>query len=273
MLRGSELFHRAGSACECLAVGVLRRRDLQAAMQIQFRSFGASPDEADEGLTPFEDRVYRHWLPPSGRVLLVGSGAGRDLLGLRRLGYDVTGVEQAPDLVEAARTHLNRHGIVAPVTAGFIEAVELDREYDAVVFSPSCYSNMRSAASRVAALARLRPHLSPGGRLVISYIRFASQHGVAVSLMRLAARLTAADWQPEPGDTFTLYRDTPGLLYFFHSFRPGEVSRECAAAGFRVLAEEFSANRSDCLVAEVDAESTSRSVDDHLTALSVMSNS
>ena len=160
--RGCELFRRASSACGYAAAGLLRGQDLQTAMRIQFRDFGASPDEVDEGLNPVRAPRLHQWLRPSGRVLLVGCGAGRDLIGLHRLGYHVTGLEQAPDAAENARQHLERVGLTASVHAGSIESAELEHEYDAIVFASSCYSNMRGSALRIATLARLRSHMSPG---------------------------------------------------------------------------------------------------------------
>jgi SAM-dependent methyltransferase len=252
---GCELFRRAASACAYAAAGVLRRQDLETAMLIQFRDFAGSPDEVDEGLNPFEQRVYTQWLRPSGRVLLVGCGAGRDLIGLHRLGYRVTGLEQSPDAAETARRHLARVGITASVNAGSIERAELEHQYDAIVFASSCYSNLRGSALRIATLARLRSHVSPGGCLVISYIgSSASQSRLGIALMRLSTRLAASDWWPEPGDNFARPLGTPGVLYFTHAFRPGDVAQECAAAGFRVVAEEFSSGRADCIVLQVDGD-------------------
>lgn len=250
LYRSSELFHRTGSACEYLAAGLLLRRDLRAAMGMQFRGFASSADEIDEGLNPFEMRVYCRWLPPSGRILLVGSGAGRDLLGLARLGYQVTGVEPLSDLVETARSHLARCRVSASVTLGSIETVDLDSQYDAVIFAPACYSNIQSSSVRVGTLSRLRSHLSPGGRLIISYIGSVSRSRVAVALMRISTRLAAADWKPEPGDAFARYHESHGNLYFEHVFRRGEIAQECAAAGFRVADEYFNSNRADCIVLE-----------------------
>ena len=249
-----ELFRRGSSACGYLAAGVLRDQELQVAMRIQFGNFSASADEVDEGLNPFEHRVYTKWLRPSGRVLLVGCGAGRDLIALHRLGYDVTGLEQSPDASESARQHLLRVGLTASVLTGSIERVELEHDYHAIVFASSCYSNMRGSALRMATLARLKSHLSPGGCLIISYIgSSASQSPSGVALMRLSARLASSDWWPEPGDTFVrpFWAD---VLYFTHAFRAGEVAQECAAAGFHAVAEEFSSGRADCIVLQVDGD-------------------
>jgi len=252
--RLSAMLARASTACACLAAGLLRRDDLRAAMQRQFSDFGASPDEVDEGLNPFEVRVYTKWLPPSGRVLLVGSGAGRDLIGLARLGYAVAGIEQAPDLVDASRGHLARRGITACVRTGFVEAIEIEGEYDAVIFAPSCYSNMRSSEVRVATLRRLRTHLAPGGRIVINYIATGSPSRLATTLVRVSAAIAMAGWRPEAGDSFSFRRLAPDVPYFFHTFLPADVARECASAGLRPIGEECPPDRSHCIVVQKDGD-------------------
>jgi len=249
--RASDGLHRAGRACECLAAGVLRRSDLQAVLERQFRGFGASADDIDEGLSPFETRVYGQWLPRSGRILLVGCGAGRDLVALARQGHDVTGVEPSADLVEATRVHLSQRGVAGAVTHGSIESVPLNASYDAVIFAPFCYSNVQSTAARVAVLSRVRRHLSPGGRVFVSYLTAPSRSNAATALMRAGAGLSSADWWPEPGDTFARHREFRGVLYFHHAFGEGEVVKECSAAGLRALGE-YSSSRSTCIVLEAE---------------------
>jgi 2-polyprenyl-3-methyl-5-hydroxy-6-metoxy-1,4-benzoquinol methylase len=249
--RGSALLHRAGSAFEYLAGGVLLRRDMRAAMEIQFRNFGASADDVDDGLVPFELRVYGRWLPPGGRVLLVGCGAGRDVIGLARLGYQVTGVEPQAEQVEAARSHIARRGVRATVIHGPIETVDPTGPYDAIVFAPTCYSNIQSSSVRISTLSRLRSRLVPGGHVLINYIASASRSGVAAALLRTSAQVSSADWTPEPGDTFARYYESNGNLYFEHAFIRGEIAKECTAAGFTVVDEHVNATRADCIVIEV----------------------
>jgi hypothetical protein len=48
--------------------------------------------------------------------------------------------------------------------------VTLPRRFDAFVFSAFCYSLIPHADARVAVLRRVTEHLTPGGRLLISYI-------------------------------------------------------------------------------------------------------
>ena len=219
-------------------------------MAIQYRGYGTTVGHVDEGLDAFERELYTRWMTPPGRVLLIGCGAGRDLIGLARLGYEVTGVERSSELVDAARTHLNRHRVAATVTLGAIESAPVERQYDAVVFSPSCYSNIQSARRRTAVLAGLVPRLAPGARLIIHYIASDIRSPAAALLVRATARLSAADWRPEAGDAFARYHNSHGALMFNHVFASGEVEGECAAAGFRRVHEYVHTDRSNCIILE-----------------------
>ena len=201
-----------------------------AASRIRWRDYGFSADDFSIGLEPWERRLYSDLLRPSDRVLLVGCGTGRDLVGLLELGYSVTGLEQVPELVELARGNLARRGMVAEVLTGGVEAVELGTGYDAVIFSPGVYSCLHQSASRVALLARIKACLCPEGRILISYYGLTPRSPLSVHLTRMTARLTGADWRPESGDSFSRDAKASQILRYEHLFRPGEVAHECAAA-------------------------------------------
>ena len=57
--------------------------------------FGTEPSSFAQGLVPL--------LPPRARVLELGSGEGRDCVFFARHGFDVTGVEMAPEGLRKAR--------------------------------------------------------------------------------------------------------------------------------------------------------------------------
>jgi len=226
---------QAANACLYLAAGLLRWNDLMTASRIRWRDYGLSADDFSIGLEPWERRLYSDLLRPSDRVLLVGCGTGRDLVGLLELGYGVTGLEQVPELVELARANVARSGMVAEVLTGGVEAVELGTGYDAVIFSPGVYSCLHQSASRVALLARIKACLCPEGRILISYYGFTPRSPLSIHLTRMTARLTRADWRPENGDSFSRDAKTSQILRYEHLFRHGEVAHECAAAELEVI--------------------------------------
>ena len=247
--RLAESLHSAANACLYLAAGLMRRADLEVAAGLLWQEFFTAEDEVDFGLDRWERRVYTELLRPSDRVLLIGSGTGRDLLGLRELGYDVTGLEPVPELVEYTRQHLARRGVAAMVLPGSAQTADLGGRYDAIVFSPGVYSYLPGSAERVATLKRLGEHLTPDGRLMISYLRFVPQSPLSRWVTRLSTRLARADWRPEPGDIFSRDRVASRALRYEHVFLPGEVAGECAAAGLRVLHDRLESQPFRCAVA------------------------
>jgi len=193
---------RAGNAFLFLAAGLRRSSELETCSLDEWNTFSISDAEVDAGLEPDERRFFSKFLRPSDRVLLVGCGGGRDLVALCSMGHDVNGIDQSPVLIQSARSHLERRGMTAVLRAGAIQHVEVDGLYGAVIFSLGCYSLIRGAQTRIATLSRLRAHLSPGGRVLFSYHPFKSQSCIGRWLTRTSARVSGADWLPEPGDVF-----------------------------------------------------------------------
>src|SRR5687767_2976676 len=84
------------------------------------------------------DRVDQHWhlderslKPLSGKTALdVGCGAGLLCEPLSRLSATVTGVDAAPELIEAARAHAASQGLAITYHAGGVE--EVDGRFDLV---------------------------------------------------------------------------------------------------------------------------------------------
>jgi len=231
----AQAFHRLGHASMYAAAGLLRKGDFRAASRILWREYGTLVEDVDGGLEGWERRLYDAALKPSDRILLVGCGAGRDVLALRELGYDVTGLDSTPELVEQARRHLARHGVTATIHEGFVETLNLGDTYDVVVLAGNCYSLLLSAATRIATLARVKAHLASQGRIVITYSGALRRPPFSIHVTRIIGRMAGADWRPEHGDSFTRDYLTDRLLRYEHLFAPGEVARECAEAGLRVI--------------------------------------
>jgi SAM-dependent methyltransferase len=238
-----DIFQIAANTCLYLSAGLLRQTDLRTSGQILWGQLGAVTDkDVDSGLEVWERDLYRNFLRPGDHMLLIGCGAGRDLLALKELGHDVTALEPVPQLVEMARGHLARRGMTATVITGFAETAELNGSYDIVAFSGSCYSSVRSSSSRIAMLSRIRQHLAREGRVVISYASFTPSSGASLWLTGLSARLARADWRPESGDSFSRGYLAPRVLRYEHLFRAGEVAAECRAAGLLVVRDEFASS-------------------------------
>ena len=108
---------------------------------------------ADErSLRPLEDRT----------ALDVGCGAGLLAEPLARLGAHVTGIDAAPELIEAARTNAGQSGLAIRYVAG--EVATLDERFDLV----SALEVVEHVADPAAFVSTLAERLAPQGLLIMS---------------------------------------------------------------------------------------------------------
>src|SRR5687767_4583519 len=85
-------------------LGLLGRETLHAVDAAYYD--GAKQYTSEEhnlrGLVDWEIRALEDYFPPSGSLLLIGAGGGRDLVGLAQRGYRVDGYECNPTLLASA---------------------------------------------------------------------------------------------------------------------------------------------------------------------------
>jgi 2-polyprenyl-3-methyl-5-hydroxy-6-metoxy-1,4-benzoquinol methylase len=141
------------------------------------------------GYVPLNERRHRAHMKlleavgTGGRVLDVGCSSGYLAEPLSRRGNTVVGLELDPEAAREAERWCER------VLVGSVETVDLPFEpasFDAVV----CGDVVEHLRDPGAALARLRPLLRPGGRLVVSTPNVANW---AVRLSLLAGRWQYTD--------------------------------------------------------------------------------
>lgn len=117
------------------------------------------------------ERIDAHWgadptsfTPLAGkRALDIGCGAGLLCEPLARLGATVTGLDAAPENIEAAKAHALRSNLVIDYRSGSVE--NLDGETFDLVTSLEVIEHSVDPAAFVAGLASA---LAPGGLLVLS---------------------------------------------------------------------------------------------------------
>jgi SAM-dependent methyltransferase len=234
--RGLDLSARAAMY---LAAGILRLSDLRHGIASAWAEFGRHEAAILSGLMPWEETLYGHALKPDDRIFLIGCGTGRDLIALLERGHQVSGLDPAPGVVALAREMLAREGLAAELQTASIETAALPGSFDAFVFSWYCYGYIPQMDNRVGVLRKLKAHLNPGGRIVISYIPAdPSLRRLPIRLTRLMARLTRSDWRPELGDALGTASGRPGAVHYEHHFTEGELEREARAAGLGVAFHE-----------------------------------
>lgn len=183
------------------------------------------------GLNAQEESLLFHFPPPVERALVVGCGAGRELLSLAARGWQVTGIDLASPPLLAARKALARQGFSA-------ELVHLatpypwpfaDGSFGAVLLLAQVLEHLPERAQRLAVLRETARTLLPGGLVYLG------THAIS------AADRDELRWlAPDAGRPETILAQrisrarSPGALPM-HLYGREELCAEVAESGLAVL--------------------------------------
>jgi hypothetical protein len=191
----------------------------------------ADPLHIRSGLSAWEASALKTFFPPGGALVITGAGAGREILGAFRLGFQPIGFEPHAALHDAGNAVL-----VAEGHPGSLRLCDRDRfpagvtSADGVIVGWGSYSHIPGSDRRVAFLRGARQVLGTGSPMLLSFWMVPGRQrylGAVLAAARLGRWLTR-DEPVEFGDLLS--------PLFVHCFSEGEVRQECAAAGFEVEA-------------------------------------
>ena len=161
----------AGRAAMYLAAGTLRLHDLRAAIGRAWAKFGRNEHAILSGLMSWEEALYGRFLKPDDQIFLIGCGTGRDLIALLKRGHRVTGLDPAPGRAWPSPGRCSPRKASRPsCTPALSKPSRRAGSFDAFIFSWYCYGYIPQAGNRIAVLGKLKAHLNPGGRILISYL-------------------------------------------------------------------------------------------------------
>jgi len=103
---------------------------------------------------------------PPRAILEAGVGTGRVAWALAERGYEVTGFDRSPDMLDAAERN-RPPGLAAWLAVGELTAFDFGRRFDLVIAPFYVFNHLHSDAERRAALARLNAHRADGARIVL----------------------------------------------------------------------------------------------------------
>ncbi len=121
--------------------------------------------EADADLFMYQQFASRCGSP----ILELGCGTGRVLLPLARQGYRITGVDLSRPMLEVARSKVAAEGLSGQVILSRqdMREMELDDRFNLAFAAINSFMHLLSTDDQLAALARIRHHLNPGGLLIL----------------------------------------------------------------------------------------------------------
>lgn len=104
-------------------------------------------------------------LPPRTAVLELGCGWGNVALALAQMGHEVTAIDIDPNMAALVRERARRLGVSVEVHTGdFAAAIDLERQFDAVLFVASFHH----ASDHLGLLRSMDRVVAEGGRLVFA---------------------------------------------------------------------------------------------------------
>ena len=198
---------------------------------------------AHRGLLDWErDVLQMDAFPKSGRILVGGAGAGRELFGLRDAGYETFGFEPCEPLW---RTGIGEIGTAPGMTLAlgsyddFVAAVRgapsplralvASGPFDAIVLGVGSLSHVTDADDRLNVLLASR-RLAPNAPVLLSFLRRVPEPHAArrESLRRVLRRVLGkvGSAAPHEGESFTYSQG------FTYAFTRAEVEALANAAGY-----------------------------------------
>lgn len=102
-------------------------------------------------------------------VLDLGCGTGRILLDFRKLGIDIDGVDDSPEMLEVCRRKAREAGISAVLIQQKLESLSLPRKYRTILAPSSVLQLVTTGEQAVDAVRSLYESLEPGGVLAGSF--------------------------------------------------------------------------------------------------------
>lgn len=129
------------------------------------RFYDQDLDDFDADLQMYEQFAARCDSP----ILELGCGTGRVLIPLARMGYWITGIDASAAMLEKARGKVaaedlqDRVALVEQEMGG----LALEERFNLAFAALNSFAHLHTTDDQLAALARIRQHLNPGGLLVL----------------------------------------------------------------------------------------------------------
>lgn len=103
-----------------------------------------------------------------GPILELGCGTGRVTLPLAREGFDITGIDLAPSMLERAREKAAAEDVAVEWVEGDIRSFDIGRRFDLIFLPGNTVCHLLDRESLEHCLACIRAHLTPTGHFVVT---------------------------------------------------------------------------------------------------------
>lgn len=234
----SRFLIRLGRFIQSLPVVVMRPNDLtefgrQTYAKSEDVESWVGKDVVSAGLTR-EEMILLNKIPlKQGQLLLLGVGGGREAIPFAKMGFQVTGVDFVPEMVEKAIENARKDGVKLEGIVQEISRLDVPADsYDIIFLSAAMYSCVPTRNRRVEMLKRIQKALKSEGFFMCQF-HWDNKGGAStkVEFVRKAiAFFTLGNFWYEKGDMLW------GNAEFIHAFSSGdELKSEFKQGGFEVV--------------------------------------
>jgi len=229
---------RVGRFIQLLAIMVMKPRDLIDFTKNNYSTasvleFWNNNTYLETGLNSYEELYLKKIEEKRGKLLLLGLGGGREAIPLAKMGFEVTGVDFVPEMVERARKQALEKGVQISVLVQDMAHLDVPKNhYNVVWLSSFNYSLIPTRQRRTHMLQKIRDALTPGGYFVCEFMwKKSPEYPAPVRMARkLFAILTLGNFDFEKGD---MLWDNKQFIHAF--FSEENIRSEFNEAGLEVL--------------------------------------
>ncbi len=230
----ARLFRRVSGALNFLTPALISEVERRKAASLIYDSIAVSSPVYVKDVK-LEDWIFER-LPKvayNGRALVVGCGAGRELVALGRMGFYVVGVDLSPKMASVSRSALSTEGIGGEIIEGDICLLDFPKgSFSVVTCSAAFLSLVCGRQRRKDLLLKFKEWIKDDGRLFLEalYSPDDVSPSVAAGISRkLLSLLPGGRREVEDGDVIVASTGE-----FIHIFRRGDIEREVTEAGLDV---------------------------------------
>ena len=190
------------------------------------------------GLWPSEEKLFREYFKPGGRVLDVGCGTGRTTIPLAEMEYDTIGIDLSPAMIRIAKTLST--GLSVPFKV--MDAADLkfeDCAFDAALFSYNGIELLPGREGKKQVLRELHRVLKPDGVFIFTTHSIFALNRFAPFRARLFLRFNLSKLlgfqipEKEIGEVF--YTGDNIEVYYMQVLSPAFYKRSLREAGFDLI--------------------------------------
>jgi SAM-dependent methyltransferase len=227
---------RLGHFISSLPVAIMKPNDLaefnrQTYQRQQEIDSWSDQRWVERGLGKEEKALFNQIPPQEGQLLILGLGGGREAIAFAKMGFEVTGIDFIPQMVDMAKVNAKKAGVtITGIVQDFSQLDLPENTFDIVWISEIMYSSLPTKKQRITLLKDLWNILRPGGYVICQCAYSPERASRKGKFVRQTLAYLTLNFAYNEGDRLWNGRE------FSHEFNSENAFRaEVEEGGFKIL--------------------------------------